>query len=419
MGVNESSSRAATPGELETAATGELEAAFGAGPAVACGTAPGRITVVGEHVDYVGGRVLCAAIDLTLAVAVRPAADRSWHVVSDGERVERGAPSMAGDIGDRVFAAASALGRFGVPLPPLEIGVASRIPRSSGLSSSAALMTASLVAMLRLAGAWLTADDLVRAALTGEREIVGVPCGDLDPLAVVHGRAGAVLLLDCSTGFRTNIPWPWPEVGLLVASSDERHDVQGSGYRARRRLAERACAALGVTGCQEIGDRWGELPAELRAAGRHIATETGRTDAAVAALESGDVHRLGVLMNESHASLRADCGVSTRRLDEMTAAARRVPGCHGARLVGAGFGGSAMALVERRAAADCAAAMAGASGPDAGTWLIVPSGGLAVTAPDVVTVDVSRSVDAAVRPAPPRCPGRESGRSDRGGHPGR
>ena len=94
--------------------------------------------MVGEHIDYVGGRVLCAAIDLTLAVAVRPAADRSWRVVSDGERVERGAPSMAGDIGDRVFAAASALGRFGVPLPPLEIGVASRIPRSSGLSSSAA-----------------------------------------------------------------------------------------------------------------------------------------------------------------------------------------------------------------------------------------------------------------------------------------
>ncbi len=383
MGVNGSSSRA-VPGELEAAAAGQLEAAFGSGPAVACGTAPGRITLLGEHIDYVGGRVLCAAIDLTLAVAVRPSADRGWRVVSDGERVERGAPSMAGDIGDRLFAAASALGRFGVLLPPLELGVASRIPRASGLSSSAAVLIAGLVAMLRLAGGRLTADDLVRAALIGEREIVGVPCGDLDPLALVHARPGAVLLLDCSSGFRAIHPWPWPEVGLLVASSGERHDVQGAGYRARRRLAERACAALGVAGCQEIGDRWGGLPAGLRAAGRHIATETHRTDAAVAALEAGDVHRLGWLMDQSHESLRADCGVSTPRLDEMAAAARRVPGCHGARLVGAGFGGSAVALVERRAAAACARAMAGASSPGAPSWLVEPSGGLGVTAPDVV-----------------------------------
>jgi len=390
------SERGATS-ELEGAAAGELEADLGPGVAAACASAPGRITLVGEHVDYVGGRVACAAIDLTLAVAVRPSADRRWRVVSDGERVERDAPSMAGDIGDRVFATASALARFGVLLLPLEIGVASGVPRAAGLSSSAALMTASLVAMLRLAGAQLGADDLVAAVLIGEREIVGVPCGDLDPLAIVHGRAGAVLLLDCSTGFRAMVPWPWPEVGLLVASSGEQHDVQGARYRARRGLAERACAALGVAGCQEIGERWGELPAELRAAGRHIASETRRTDAAVAVLESGDVERLGILMNESHESLRTDCGVSTSRLDEMTAAARRVPGCYGARLVGAGFGGSAMALVERRAAAGCAAAMAGISRPGAGTWLVEPSGGLAVTAPDVVTVGTEHDHDTTVR----------------------
>ena len=271
----------------------------------------------------------------------------------------------------------------------------------------------------------------MRAALVGEREIVGVPCGDLDPLAVVHGRAGAVLLLDCSTGFRATHPWPWPEVGLLVASSGERHDVQGAGYRSRRELAERSCAALGVAGCQAIGARWGELPPPLRAAGRHIATETRRTDSAVAALDSGDLDRLGELIDESHESLRTDCAVSTPRLDAMTAAARRVPGCHGARLVGAGFGGSAMALVERRAAPDCAAAMAGASLPGAGTWLVEPSDGLAVSAPDVVTADTPHGhdttprhrpeggVDTGLRPARPRFPARGSGRADRGGRPGR
>jgi galactokinase len=371
--------------DLETGAVSELEGAFGSGTHAASGVAPGRITLLGEHVDYVGGRVACMAIDLTLAVAVRPSADGRWRVVSEGHRVERDGPWMARDIGDRVFAAASALGRFGVVLPPLDIGVASRVPRSSGLSSSAALMTASLVAMLRLAGAHLSSDDLVAAALIGEREIVGVPCGDLDPLAVVHSRSGRVLLLDCATGSRETRGWPWPEIGVVVASSGERHDVQGGEYRARRELAERACAALGATGCQEIGDRWRELPAELRAAGRHIATETRRTDAAIAALEAGDPHRLGVLVNESHESLRTDYRISTERLDAMTVSARRVPGCYGARLVGGGFGGSALALVDRSAADACAAAMAAAAIPDAGTWLIEPSAGVAVLAPDVVT----------------------------------
>ncbi|MGD1054448.1 MAG: galactokinase family protein [Candidatus Dormibacteria bacterium] len=259
--------------DLEATAIAGLEAAFGSGTPAASGLAPGRTTLLGEHVDYVGGRVACMAIDLALAVAVRPSADARWRVVSGGERVEREGPGTARDIGDRVFAAASALGRFGVLLPPLDIGVASQLPRSSGLSSSAALTAASLVAMLRLARARLGADDLVAAALIAEREIVGVPCGDLDPLAVVHGRADAVLLLDCATGARETRAWPWPEIRLIVAGSGERHDVQGAGYRARREQAERACALLGATGCQEIAARSPHQPEpcipEPRPAGQH------------------------------------------------------------------------------------------------------------------------------------------------------
>ena len=370
--------------DLEARASGELEAAFGSGATCAGGVAPGRLTLLGEHVDYVGGRVACMAIDLTLAVAVRPSADGRWRVASEGRRVERDLASMAGDIGDRAFAAAAALARLDIILPPLDIGIASRVPRSAGLSSSAALTAASLVAMLRLGHGRLSSDDLVTAALIAEREIVGVPCGNLDPLAVVHSRAGSVLLLDCATGARETRPWPWPEIGVVVASSGETHDIQGAGYRTRRELAERACAALGTSSCQEIGGRWRDLPSELRAAGRHIATETRRTDAAIAALEAGDQHRLGTLVDESHESLRTDCGVSTDRLDAMTTAARRVPGCYGARIVGGGFGGSALALVDRAAAGACAAAMAAAASPGAGTWLIEPAAGVAALAPDVV-----------------------------------
>ena len=369
---------------LEATAVQTLKDAFGVGAAPAVGSAPGRVTLVGEHVDYVGGRVACLAVDLAVAAAIRPSADGRWRAVSRGRRVERQEPAMAGDVGDRLFAAAVALGRLGVSVPALEIGVSADLPESAGLGSSAAVTLAALVAMLRLAGARVDADGLVFLALTAERDIAGVPCGDLDQRAAVHGEAGTVILLDCAAGQRSVVAWPWSGIQVLVATSGESHDVGGEGYRLRRQSAERACAVLGVTGCQEIGDRWRELPEELRRRGRHIATETRRTNAAAQALRAGDAPALGRLFDESHASLRDDCEVSTERLDAMVAAARRVPGCHGARLVGAGFGGSAIALVEREAMEDCAAAMTGVSRVPGGTWVVRSADGLVVTAADVV-----------------------------------
>ena len=369
---------------LEDAAAEVLESALGPGTAPAPGCAPGRVTLAGEHVDYVGGRVLCMAVDLSVAVAVRPSRDGRWRLVSRGRRVERAEPAMAGDAGDRLFAAAVALGRRGIASPALEFGVAADLPESAGLGSSAAVTLASLLAMLRLAGRRAGAGDLVDLALVAERDIAGVPCGELDQRAAVHARAGSALLLDCATGLRQDVAWPWPEVCLVVAGSGEGHDVGGREYRLRREEAERACALLGVAGCQEIGGRWRELPADLLRRGRHIATETERSGAAAAALRAGDVVALGRLIDASHASLRDDCEVSTGRLDAMVAAARRVPGCHGARLVGAGFGGSAIALVDREAAEGCAAAMSAASGVTDGTWVVRPSAGLEVTAADVV-----------------------------------
>lgn len=368
----------------ERAAISVLDRGLGPGTAPQVGRAPGRVTLVGEHVDYVGGRIVCMAINLGLAVALRPSADGRWRVVSDGLRVERAQPTMAHDIGDRVFAAAAALARRGIAIPPVEIGVAGSLPRSAGLSSSAAIITASLVAMLRLAAGRLTADELVATAVTAERDIVGIPSGQLDQRAVVHSRDHCVLVLDSDSGSRRVVTWPWPEVGVVVAHSGESHDVGGEEYRLRRQAAERACEALGVAGCQAIGERWRELPDELQPRARHIATETRRSDAAVLALEAGDARALGRLIDESQESLRHDCQVSTLRLDTMVAAARRVPGCFGARLVGAGFGGSAMALVELGAAARCRAAMAEAAGGGHGAWLVEPAAGVERTASDVV-----------------------------------
>ncbi|HYA00572.1 MAG TPA: galactokinase family protein [Candidatus Binatia bacterium] len=380
--------RAAGPGpERQAERTGRaarvLQAAFG-GPAAAVGCAPGRVTLIGDHVDYVGGRIACMAVDLALAVAVRPSVDGQWRVASGGRQVERLRPSMAGDIGDRVFAAAVALQRLGLPVPPVEAGVDGDLPAAAGLSSSAAVVTGTVVALLRLLDRRLEAEAVVAASLSAERDIVGVPCGELDQRAIVHSRAGSVLILDCARASWRRLPWPWPGIGVLVAASGESHDVGGAEYRQRRDAAAAVCASLGAGSCQEIGDRWRELPAELQPRGRHIATETRRSDAAAAALEAADAAELGRLMDESHQSLRQDCEVSTSRLDAMVHAVRAVRGCFGARLTGAGFGGSIIALVERSAAARCAAAVARVGSPAPRAWLLAPADGLEVSAADVV-----------------------------------
>jgi galactokinase len=371
-------------GGAARSASRALEDAFGPGGAVSTGTAPGRVTLVGEHVDYVGGHVACMAVDLRLTVAARPSRDGWWRVTGLGQRVERREPVMAGDIGDRLLAVAQALDRGGITVPPLEMAVAGDLPASAGLASSAAVTLAGVVAILRLAGRRMTAEELVAVALTAERDIAGIPCGDLDQRAIVHAQPGEVLALDCASHAMRCIPWPWPRITLLVAASGESHDVGGREYRRRREAAEEVSAALGVSTSPEIGERWRELDPGLRPRGRHIATETRRADAAVRAVEAGDVAALGRLMNESHESLRRDCEVSTPRLDAMVTAARQIPGCHGARLVGAGFGGSVVALVDEAAAAPCAAALAAVSGVPGAAWLVRPAAGLEVTAADVV-----------------------------------
>jgi galactokinase len=331
------------------------------------------------------------AIDLSLSVAVRPSRDGWWRAAGLGQRAQRREPEMAGDIGDRLFAVAQTLGaplpppvRPGPAIPPLEMAVAGDLPASAGLASSAAVILAAALAILRLSGRRISAEELVEVALTAECDIAGAPCGDLDQRAIVHGRPGEVLALDCGGGARRSVPWPWPGVALLVAASGERHDVGGREYRRRREAAERVCTTLGVSTCPEIRDRWRELEPGLRPRGRHIATETLRADAGVRALEAGDATALGQLMNESHESLRCDCEVSTPRLDAMVGAARGVTGCYGARLVGAGFGGSIVALVDQGAAPACAAALAAVSGPEGATWLVRPAAGLEATATDVV-----------------------------------
>jgi len=359
--------------------------------------APGRCTIVGEHVDYADGVVVCIAVHLGIAVAVRESSDGLWRVRSGVRLVERADPSPCGDAGDLPFATALALRLAGCDVPALSIGVAATLPEGAGLSSSAALCCATAAAVLRLLGARLPAAELCDVALSAERDILGVPCGPLDQRAVVLAPAGGALVLDCRDGGVSTVPWLDGYV-LAACHTGDAHDVGGEGYRTRRAQADAALAAIAAGGSvpgrlsyRDVGFAQAEAldsrdPLLARRA-RHIVGETARAQQCAAALLDGDAARVGALMTASHASLRDEYEVSTAALDAVVAAAVRVPGCRGARLVGAGFGGTAIALVEEGSAGACLRAMKAAlPGGTAGRggWVLAPAPGLAALAPDVV-----------------------------------
>jgi galactokinase len=360
---------------------------LGAGAAAATAAAPGRCTLAGEHVDYAGGLVLCCPVDRVVAVALRPSGDGRWRLVSGDRRVERGTPAPAGDLGDRAFAPLVVLAEWGVDLPALEIAVAADLPEAAGLASSAALCCAVAVAALRLAGVRMPGRRLAELALAAERDVVGVPCGPLDQRAVVGLAGGGALLLDCADGTATAVPWRLIGAVLVACDTGQAHDVGGAGYRERRAEAEAALRALGapdLRGLDAAAVAAADLPPPLDRRARHLVTESHRAAAAATALAAGDTAVLGRLMSASHASLRDDCEVSTPALDAAVAAALGVPGCAGARLVGAGFGGTVVALAGADAADACRTAMEAAVPGSRGGWRLAHAPGLAVTAADVL-----------------------------------
>jgi galactokinase len=374
------------PSDLTAGAVRALEEAGGSGARPAIAWAPGRCTLVGEHVDYAGGQVLCIGVDRGIAAAVRASPTGRYLAASAGAAVTRLDVGPVGDIGDRVFAPVVALRDRGLSVPAIEVGIAATLPAGAGLASSAALIIAVATAILRMLGETMTAEDLAAVALSAERDVVGVPCGPLDQRAVIDAPNGGALLLDCRSGGETAVPWPWAEVMLVGCDTGVQHDVGGIEYRRRREETESGLEALGVTSCQDLRAEAIASAALDRAVRRrlqHVMGETRRSVEAAEALRRGDVEMLGGLMSASHRSLRDLHEVSTPALDAVVGAALAVPGCAGARMVGAGFGGAVVALVTSAGAAACRTAMTAACGGGR-TFELRPSPGLAVLAPDVV-----------------------------------
>jgi galactokinase len=316
--------------------------------------APGRVNLIGEHLDYNGGPVLPIAIDRRTVVTVSVRSDTVVTVASEsfGEPVRFGVATEPGDVSGWAAHVAGllwALRSDGQPVPSLDLTVTSDLPIGAGLSSSHALECAVAVAVRDLAS--LDVDDfaLALAARRAENDYVGVPTGIMDQLASLCGVAGHALLIDTSALTVRPVPAEWAADGLtlLVIDTRAQHAHAEGGYGERRRECAEAASAVGVSALADaaLGDVDRLDDATLRRRARHVVTETARVEQAVAALAGRDWPRFGRLLSQSHVSLRDDFEVSCPELD-VAVDATMGAGALGARMTGGGFGGSAIALVE-------------------------------------------------------------------------
>jgi galactokinase len=330
--------------------------------------APGRVNLIGEHTDYNDGFVLPVAIDRSVVVAAGRRDDgvlRSWSTRDRGGPVARpvaeAGPGTSSGWAAYVEGMAWALRDKGVAVPGADVVVHADLPAGAGLSSSAALEAAVGLALLDLAGHG-PAVDRVALALAGQRaetEVVGMPCGIMDQMAVLLGRAGHALFLDTRSREAELVPFDPATRGLtlLVIDTRVKHALIGSPYAERRRACERAAAALGVTALRDVtlddleaARADGKLDDVTFRRARHVVTENDRVLDVVTALRAGEPAGIGPALAGSHTSLRDDFEVSCPELDVAVEAAVS-GGAVAARMTGGGFGGSALALAPLDAAA--------------------------------------------------------------------
>ena len=333
--------------------------------------APGRVNLLGEHVDYNDGFVLPAATDRATYVAFGSGdseATTLWaddfeqestflHTQLADKRTSDGNPLPA--WARYPAGVAWSLKKAGLPVAGMCATYASDVPRGAGLSSSASVELAFAISWMQLADQRVPAMELARLCQRAENQYVGVNCGIMDQAASACAEQDRVMHLDCRSLEYQTLPLP-EDVVIIVADTGVRHSLVGSAYNDRRSACEKAVELLkadlpGIRALRDVRptdfDRLApNLPPEVEKRARHVVDEIDRTRKAVPLLRSGDIRAFGQLMNACHASLRDLYEVSCPELDIMTRIAQPISGCFGSRLTGAGFGGCTVNLVERGAA---------------------------------------------------------------------
>ncbi|MBB6397747.1 galactokinase [Actinomadura coerulea] len=320
--------------------------------------APGRVNLIGEHTDYNDGLVLPFALPRGVSVAAARRDDGVVEVRSlqagtaVTASVDGGTVASENWPADREWAAypvgvARVLREHGTGGASLLID--SDLPQGAGLSSSAALECATALALCDLHGVEIGRPALARLAQRAENEQVGMPCGLMDQSASLLCTPGRALMLDCRSGLSTQVPFDPAASGMVLLVVDTRasHALTGGDYGRRRAECEEAASLLGVDALRDVKDLGAALAAlrdpVLRRRVQHVVTENHRVEAAVGLLRAGALPELGAMLNASHLSLRDQFEVSWPEADATVDAAVRA-GARGGRMVGGGFGGSAIVL---------------------------------------------------------------------------
>ncbi len=316
--------------------------------------APGRANLVGEHTDYNQGLALPFAISEGVTVRAAALAERRIDAVAVdlGERdsfsLDRVEPADGWE--GFVRGATGELGRAGVELSGAELEISGNVPRGAGLSSSAALEVALVLALLSVSGvSEFDRLDLAKMCSRIENDWVGAQTGLLDQISSLFGESDHALRIDFRSLDVQPVALELDGCRLVTLDSGEHHANSASGYNERRAECARACAELGVSSLREVTLAAADaLPAPLWKRARHVITENERVDAAVSAVSRGDMPELGRLLDASHASLRDCYEVSTPAVEETVGRLKRA-GALGARIVGGGFGGHVLALLPAEA----------------------------------------------------------------------
>lgn len=327
---------------------------------------PGRVNLLGEHVDYNGGPVLPVAIDQAVWIAAGVSSSEliTLHALDLQERVSFRVKNLEEkkDIDGKPLPAwayypagvAWILDQNGFKIEGINAAYSSNIPMGSGLSSSAAIEVAFAVLWQTISGWQSDRLNLALLCQKAENEYVGVACGIMDQFATACGVKDHALYFDTRSLEWYPLPLP-KETVIIIADSGMRRSLTTSAYNERRAACEEAVAMLrrykpDMTCLRDILPTefaaYGEfLPALIKKRAEHVVKEIARVESAVNALRREDTRAFGALMFAGHESLRDYYEVSIPEIDILVSLARKLPGCIGARMTGGGFGGCTVNLI--------------------------------------------------------------------------
>jgi galactokinase len=357
--------------ELVAQTTSAFLNSFNTKPSITV-AAPGRVNLIGEHIDYCDGFVLPFAIDRYIVISGTPNKTSTARVSTTlgdaiaefeiSNPIQEGEPKWTNYLRGVI----RGFQDLGHTVPGFNACIISSVPGGAGLSSSAALECATATFLEGLLGIDLGTREKALLCQKAEHDFAHVPCGIMDQFASAFGKQDKLVLIDCMTGGPKLIPFANPELTVLVSNTMVHHELSDGGYALRRKHTEDALAIINKGSWRDVTMRdvekhWEKMGDPVNRRARHVVSEISRTIEAANALESGDYEKLGPLMAASHQSLRDDFEVSCHELDILVKIAEtigRSGGVIGARMTGGGFGGSTVTLCETARADEIAGKLA-------------------------------------------------------------